>query len=96
MVLEWNDPRLQWHTDTGIPGWEFPSNIYFPSKLVWLPRFRLANSENDQSYMLPPPDYTLELTNTGQITYEVEKAIRASCELDLHSVPILRNFSYFK
>lgn len=86
MVLEWNDPRLRWKAETGIPGWKFPETIYYPSKHVWVPRFRLANSESDNSYILASPDYTLELNNTGQILYEVEKVLRASCELNLDSV----------
>ena len=85
MILQWNDPRLQWKEDTELPGWKFPDMIYFPNKYVWKPRFRLANSGRDDSYLLAVPDYTIELRNNGSIIYEVEKVIRASCNLDMKS-----------
>lgn len=83
IIFEWNDTRLQWHTETGIGNWTYPQMVYYPISNVWVPSFRLANCRSESCVVKPQESKTLELYNNGRIVYESDLVLRSTCDLNL-------------
>lgn len=83
ILLEWNDTRLQWRTETGIGNWTFTNYVYYPVKDTWVPSFRLANCKSESCVVKPQESTTLELYNLGRVVYESEMVLQSTCDLDL-------------